>query len=56
VDVGGALSLHPLTIVATGADTIAGDSSVEVVVDFTGLHLISNANVAPGSAGKWLIA
>lgn len=55
VDVAGALSVHPLTLVTTGGDTVAGDTSVQVVVDYSGLHILSNANVAPGSAGKWLI-
>jgi hypothetical protein len=55
VDVGGALSINPLTVVTSGGDTVAGDSSVEVSVDYTGLHVLSNANVAPGAAGKWLL-
>lgn len=55
VDVGGALTDHPLTLMTTGTDSIAGDTSVEVSVNFTGLHLVSNANVAPGAAGKWLL-
>lgn len=56
VDVGGALSTNPLTLVSTGGDTVAGDTSVEVMVNYTGLHLISNANVAPAAAGKWLLS
>jgi hypothetical protein len=55
VDVGGALRENPLTIVTTGGDTVAGETSVSLTVDFTGVHLMSNANVAPGAAGKWLI-
>lgn len=55
VDVGGALTQNPLTVVTSGTDTISGDTAVEVVVNYTGLHLVSNANVAPGAAGKWLI-
>lgn len=57
VDVGGALSVHPLIINTAGSDTIAGDTSVEVGVDYSALHLISNADVAPAPpTGKWLIA
>lgn len=55
VDVGGALSKNPLRLVTAAPDTIAGDTTVEIVVDYTGVHLLSNANVAPGAAGKWLI-
>lgn len=55
VDVGGALSVHPLTLVTTGGDTVGGDTSMEVSVDYTGVHLLSNANVAPVGAGMWLV-
>lgn len=56
VDVGGALTLYPFTIVTTGTDTIAGDTSVQVVVDYSSIHVLSNADVAPGPlTGKWLI-
>lgn len=57
VDVGGALSIHPLIVNTVGTDTIAGDTSVEVVVDYSALHLVSNADVAPAPpTGKWLIS
>jgi hypothetical protein len=55
VDVGGELRVNPLTIQTSAPDTVAGDSSVLVEVDYTGVHLLSNANVAPLSAGTWLI-
>lgn len=56
VDVGGALSTNPLTVNTVGTDTIAGDTSVQVSVDYTSLHLLSNADVAPAPpTGKWLI-
>jgi hypothetical protein len=57
VDVGGNLHANPLTIVASGTDTIAGDTSVLVQLDYSGIHLVSNADVAPAApTGKWLIA
>lgn len=55
VDVGGALPDNPITIVTAAPDTIAGDTSLTLNVGYSGVHLISNVNVAPGSAGKWLV-
>lgn len=55
VDVGGKLGENPLTIQTTAPDTVAGDTSVLIQVNYTGMHILSNANVAPLLAGTWLL-
>lgn len=49
VDVGGALTVNPVTFVTTGGNTIANESSMELQVDYSAVQLMSN------STTKWLI-
>lgn len=49
VDVGGALSVNPVTFTTTGGDTIANETSMELQIDFSAVQLMSNAG------SKWLV-
>lgn len=49
VDVGGALSVNPVTFNTTGGDTIANETSMELQVDYSAVQLMSNAT------SKWLV-
>jgi hypothetical protein len=48
-DIGGNLSTNPFTIQTSGSDTIAGDSSLEINVDYSSITIASNTSSA------WLI-
>jgi hypothetical protein len=49
VDSAGQLSNNNLIIVATGGNTIGGQTSATIVVDYSSIQLVSN------TADKWLI-
>ena len=49
VDVGGALTVNPLTVNATGGDVVADSTSVSLEVDYSSLQLSSNL------VNRWLI-
>jgi hypothetical protein len=49
VDVGGALTVNPLTVNATGGDVVADSTSVSLEVDYSSLQICSNL------VNRWLM-
>lgn len=49
VDVGGALTVHPVTFNTAGGDTIANETSMTLEVDYSAVQLMSNTST------KWLV-
>jgi hypothetical protein len=52
VDVGGNLETYELVIQTSGGDTIGGETSVSLTVNYTGIQLMSNTGVG---GNKWLL-